>query len=575
MKIFILFVSFFIFFYSLSAQIPRTISYQGVLTDNSGNFISDGNHTLTLNLYDNLNSPSSIYSETQTVIVVKGLFNVIIGSVNPLPTSVRFDRAYFLGVSLDFAPEMSPRTALTAVPYALRAERANVAESLDPAAVGVVKSLNSLQGNVNLVGAGGTNVNQSGSTITISSSAGGQGIQGIQNTDGIIKIDNGSGPVSTIGLTTNGVIAEQVPVFRDGRWQIASHNSYSFNSDIFEQISSLPFFGRFSINLKTSGVSENNILKFRNGKWQFLPPLDIIAGSGISLTTVTPGPDKITISAADNSPTNEIQSLNFNAQSKLLSISSGNSVDLSSLANANQSWLNSSGSNIYNSNFGNVGIGTSTPIQKLHVNGNLRLQGDLLLGSVEKIFDGGSNTIAINSTLRPDISNSKDIGTSSLKFKDLYLGGRILFGSIESLSDGGSSQIQTNSTFRPETNNSRDLGTSANRWRDVWCARNAFNASDSRMKRNIVPLNYGLKELSQLNAYSYYWNSESMDDGYRYLGVIAQELKEIMPELVREGSDDQKLLSVNYIGLIPVLVNAIKEQQRQIVEIQSQLNSLK
>ena len=122
----------------------------------------------------------------------------------------------------------------------------------------------------------------------------------------------------------------------------------------------------------------------------------------------------------------------------------------------------------------------------------------------------------------------------------------------------------SNSTFRPDINNARDLGTSSLRWRDVFCSRNAFNGSDRRMKRDIKPLDYGLTELQKLNVYSYHWKDTIMDDGFRNLGVIAQELKEIMPELVRVGNDGEQLMSVNYIGLIPVLINAIKEQQNEI-----------
>ncbi|MBK6700568.1 MAG: hypothetical protein IPG55_11850 [Saprospiraceae bacterium] len=114
----------------------------------------------------------------------------------------------------------------------------------------------------------------------------------------------------------------------------------------------------------------------------------------VGLSTVT---DKITISALDISPNNELQTLSFNTISKQLTISQGNSVDLSSISGG--PWTNS-GNNIFNSNSGNVGIGTSSPIQKLHVNGNLRLQGGLFLGSAEQIVDGGANTIAINSHFR-------------------------------------------------------------------------------------------------------------------------------------------------------------------------------
>ncbi len=188
------------------AQVPRAISYQGILTDPAGNFIADGNHTLTLKLYDNIASPTPIYTETQSVPVVKGLFNAIIGSVTPLPGSLAFDRAYFLGVSVDGGLELTPRTPLTAVPYALRAAVADQAQSLAPGATGVVTSVNSQSGAVTLQGSGGTTITNSGATITISSTGGGgTGIQGVQNTDGGLTIANPNGPTATVNIADGGI----------------------------------------------------------------------------------------------------------------------------------------------------------------------------------------------------------------------------------------------------------------------------------------------------------------------------------------------------------------------------------
>lgn len=154
------------------AQVPRTISFQGVLTDANGNFIPDGNHELKLKLYDNLSAVTELYVETQTVPVVKGIFNAIIGSVTPLPTSITFDIAYFLGVSVDNGTELSPRTALTAVPYALRAVVADVAQSLSSSATGVLKE--------------------------------------IRNSDGTISVQNPTGPIVTVGINDNSIDASKI-----------------------------------------------------------------------------------------------------------------------------------------------------------------------------------------------------------------------------------------------------------------------------------------------------------------------------------------------------------------------------
>jgi hypothetical protein len=195
---------------AVNAQMPRTISYQGVLADASGNFISDGNHTLTLKLY---NASGAVqHSETQTVVVVKGLFNVLIGSTSGLPSNLSFDKPYFLGVSVDGGAELTPRTPLSASPYALRAQVAEEAMSLSPSASGVVRSINNRSGSLRMVGAGGTTVSLMNDTILVSSSGGGgaAGVQGIQNSDGALSITNPNGPTSTINITPGGITTSYI-----------------------------------------------------------------------------------------------------------------------------------------------------------------------------------------------------------------------------------------------------------------------------------------------------------------------------------------------------------------------------
>lgn len=97
---------------------PSTMSYQGVLTDNSGNLVADGPYDLTFGLYDVGSGGAPLWAETQSgVTVSKGGFSTILGSVNPLTLS--FDQQLYLGVSVNGGTELAPRVALTAAPHAL------------------------------------------------------------------------------------------------------------------------------------------------------------------------------------------------------------------------------------------------------------------------------------------------------------------------------------------------------------------------------------------------------------------------------------------------------------------------
>ena len=181
------------------AQIPRTISYQGVLANADGTLIKDGNHSLKLTLYPTATGVTTLYTEEQIVPVVRGIFNVIIGTVTTLPFTLTFDHAYFLGVSVDGGSELSPRTALTAAPYALYAEHAGTADAVSASTKGVVTSVNEVDGSIRLVGAGATTVTLAGQIFTISSP--------IVNGGSALKLPysdsaaNGSKPIFNIGNT--------------------------------------------------------------------------------------------------------------------------------------------------------------------------------------------------------------------------------------------------------------------------------------------------------------------------------------------------------------------------------------
>lgn len=81
--------------------------------------------------------------------------------------------------------------------------------------------------------------------------------------------------------------------------------------------------------------------------------------------------------------------------------------------------------------------------------------------------------------------------------------------------------------------------------------------SDEKLKKDISTIDGALDKVKQLRGVDYTWK-ESEE---KSKGVIAQELQEVFPELVSESESG---LSVNYNGIIGVLIEAIKEQQKQI-----------
>jgi hypothetical protein len=87
------------------------------------------------------------------------------------------------------------------------------------------------------------------------------------------------------------------------------------------------------------------------------------------------------------------------------------------------------------------------------------------------------------------------------------------------------------------------------------------NPSDQRLKNNINPLSYGLSEILQLNPKSFYYNDNATNLKY---GFIAQEVKEVMPELARKLDENSDYLGLETEGIFVTLVNAIKELKQEL-----------
>jgi hypothetical protein len=94
--------------------------------------------------------------------------------------------------------------------------------------------------------------------------------------------------------------------------------------------------------------------------------------------------------------------------------------------------------------------------------------------------------------------------------------------------------------------------------------------SDIRVKKNISEITDSLEKIGAIKVYSYNLTAEKDDDPV-HVGFLAQELESIMPDLVLTDKNGMK--SVSYAGLTPYLVQAIKQQQSQINDLKTQLDS--
>ncbi|HNG90190.1 MAG TPA: tail fiber domain-containing protein, partial [Saprospiraceae bacterium] len=194
-----------------------------------------------------------------------------------------------------------------------------------------------------------------------------------------------------------------------------------------------------------------------------------------------------------------------------------------------------------------VGIGTGTPTSTLHIDGD---ESNGSTGAL-KVTSGTQNLVMDGNEI--DASNALYLNNNSDGPVMLALGG----GNVRI---GG-----------PDIAPSVKLDVSG----DLRCF-NIFTNSDRRYKTGIRTLEGALGKVLAMRGTSYDFAAAQLPEGYtagKQIGFIAQEMKEVMPELVKE--DAQGMMSVNYVGVIPVLVEALKEQHEVISELEAQNTELK
>lgn len=94
--------------------------------------------------------------------------------------------------------------------------------------------------------------------------------------------------------------------------------------------------------------------------------------------------------------------------------------------------------------------------------------------------------------------------------------------------------------------------------------------SDINLKQNITPLKNNLNKIKKINGVNFNWKNNDKKD----IGFIAQDIELVFPELV-VTNEKTGIKSVKYGNIVPILVEAIKEQQTQIEKLEFEVSKLK
>jgi trimeric autotransporter adhesin len=367
--LFVLIFTLIAFTEMFSQGIPETVNYQGILKDALGNIVPDGNYNITFKLYDSVVGGTVLWTEVKVVNIIGGIINTQLGSVVLLNSNL-FIGATWLGITIESGSELTPRIALTSAPYSFM--------TMDVADGRVVKSLNGLKDNINLVAGSNITITPTGNDLTIAATGGGGG-------GTVTQVNTGSG-LTGGPITTTGTIS----IANDGVTNTMLQNNSVTTSKITDG------------TIVTSDLSDNSVTtaKIVDGT---IASGDL-ANNSITAAKIVDG----TITSADIGSSQVLKSLNtlkdnvtLVAGSNITITPSGQNLTIASTAggiggsgNANYLPLftgtTTLGNSVIYQTGGNIGIGTTTPTAKLELSGSDALINGLTIGRGTGNISGNS-----------------------------------------------------------------------------------------------------------------------------------------------------------------------------------------
>ena len=101
----------------------------------------------------------------------------------------------------------------------------------------------------------------------------------------------------------------------------------------------------------------------------------------------------------------------------------------------------------------------------------------------------------------------------------------------------------------------------------------AFNSSDKRLKDNIIQIGSPLEKINRIGGYEFDWNENQHVYTGHDVGVIAQEIEEVIPEAVKDRDGGYK--GVQYDKIIPLLIEGIKELTKKTKKMEKEIRRLR
>ncbi len=521
--------------------ISQVFNFQGELRDNAGLPVPDASYNMTFKVFDAETGGTELSTESQAVSVTGGLFNAGI-LWYPDPNLTRAE--VYIELTID-GETLSPRTPIGTVPFAAVArgidwevDHSAVQLGADSSGAGQMITWDDILWHASI----GTAADSSGAgqMITWDDILWHASI-------GTTADSSGAGQELAFGSSNVGRSIEQVVDSSQARVFV-----YFLENDDYSSIEQVADSSGASLTVSEfDGVSYIDTAIYRAGGISMHHSDD----GGVSFDSIGIGIHGIDFFIPESYGRYGPDGVGF-------------------VRVLDSTWrINAAGDAFFG---GDVGIGTSTPAGPFHVSFsegqglpyNLDPWRQVVI--TDNQYGGSGGGLAII---------SGDNGTGGLWFGDniTVAQGALLYDhdiSEMRLLAGSTERMRIDHMGRVGIGESDPMHTLDVNG-DIQCD-NLFETSDGRYKRDVREIEGALSKVSELRGVTFVWNrEESPDQNFddeNHLGFIAQEVQQVVPEIVSEGEDGY--LSMDYGKLTPLLVQAIKEQQSEIDELNRRVAEL-
>lgn len=223
---------------------------------------------------------------------------------------------------------------------------------------------------------------------------------------------------------------------------------------------------------------------------------------------------------------------------------------------------------------GNIGIGTKEPEREFHIRRSENESASLRLEGHRSENGGWANVIDLYAPVSPAAPDKKNFSIINRNAQSAGDENRLDFRSAKD--DGSTSEHILTMTHGGNVG----IGTAYPTYKldvegDIRCV-DLHETSDKRFKTNVTELTDALDKVERIRGVSFEWNDKAESIGARtgqkQIGIVAQEIESVLPELV--ATSDEGYKSVDYSKLTAVLVEAVKELKTENESLRSRIQAL-